>query len=297
MTTYGSRSGHARRRAAAPHALPFILAALIALAGVVATYQLFVNRTEGQFIDESALTEAAVARHYLGVQASQWLDALPLTSVVIAAFVVLFVTLARRRWKAAGIALLAMGAANLSTQLIKAALPNRPDLGVDTLSLNSLPSGHSTLAASAAVAVFLVVSPRWRPAAGFLGGTYAVVSGVSTLVNQWHRPADVLAAFFVVAFWGALAALAVMRTGNAWNVWAGPREHWASSAWWTIGAAGLAVLTIVGAYTAVASVAAHPQTSRITYFLAGAALIAACGYALTMFGALLLGSQARRRAR
>src|SRR6476660_4820664 len=58
--------------------------------------------------------------------------------------------------------------------------------------------GHTTLTASAAAAVFLMVSPRWRPLAGFLGGSFAVATGVSTLINQWHRPADVVAAFLVV---------------------------------------------------------------------------------------------------
>ena len=287
------RNGHAASRIAA---WPFLTAAVISLAGLFITYIFFVKTTTGQFIDESALVEAAAARQRIGAQTAQVLDLLPATSVVIAALVVLFVTLARRRWKAAGIALVAMAAANLSTQLIKAGLPDRPNVGVNTLALNSLPSGHSTLAASAAAAVFLVVSPRWRPAAAFVGGSYAIAAGISTLINQWHRPSDVVAAYFVVAFWTALAALPVMRTGPAWNVWLGAAAHWASRRWWT--ALNL-FLALVSAAVVAAIMASSPlpnPNSTVSYFLVGVAQITAVGFGLTFAATLLLTLPVRRRS-
>ncbi|MHA7305659.1 phosphatase PAP2 family protein [Arthrobacter sp. TMN-49] len=275
-------------------AWPFLAAALISLAGLLLTYRFFVNTTVGQFIDESALVEAAVARERIGTQTAQLLDLLPATSVVIAAVVILFVTVTRRRWKAAGIAITAMAAANFSTQLIKAGLPDRPPLGVSTLALNSLPSGHSTLAASAAAAVFLVVSPRWRPAVAFVGGSYAILAGISTLINQWHRPADVLAAFFLVALWTALAALVVMRTGPSWNVWLGSGAHWASSRWWTALAAFFAVAA--GILTLVILGAASAAVSTTSYFFAGAGQIVVGGYGLTLAATLLFTLPVRRRS-
>ncbi|WP_035750221.1 phosphatase PAP2 family protein [Arthrobacter sp. 35W] len=294
-STTGTASMSARQ--AAPHAVLFWLGAVASVLGLVACYLFFVGTTTGQFIDESALAEAPRVQAVIGTPVAQFLDALPATSAVIAAVVVLFVTLARRRWKAAGIALAAMAAANVSTQLLKTALPDRPDVGVATLMLNSLPSGHSTLAASAAAAVFLVVSPRWRPAAAFLGGSYAIACGVSTLVNQWHRPSDVVAAFLVVALWTLPAALVIMRTGSQWNVWAGYGEHWAASRWWPVlglllgaGAAGVGCLVLAPVLPGTAA-----ASSVVNYFWAGVALIMACGYLLTMAGTLLLGGQARRR--
>ena len=95
----------------------------------------------------------------------------------MAAVVVLFVTVIRRRWAAAGIAVAACIGANIATQVLKDVLPGGPYRGVETLELNSLPSGHTTLAASAAAAVFLMASPRWRPLAGFVGGTFASPPG------------------------------------------------------------------------------------------------------------------------
>lgn len=276
-------------------AWPFLGAAAISLVGVLLSYVFFVRMPRGQYIDESALVEAAVAQQRIGLQIAQVLDLLPATSVVVASLVVIFVTLARRRWKAAGLALAAMAAANLSTQLIKAGLPDRPDLGVNTLALNSLPSGHSTIAASAAAAVFLVVSPRWRPAAAFVGGSYAIFAGVSTLINGWHRPSDVVAAFFVVAFWTALAALLILRTGPRWNVWLGSGMHWASARGWTALTAALILLAGLGAALLFGTPAGPGSNSTITYFLVGVGMIVVVGYGLTLAGTLLLTLAVRRR--
>ncbi len=290
------RSGPRGRTAARVAAWPFLGAALIALAGLLLSYRFFVETSTGQFIDESALVEAALVRRRIGVQTAQVLDLLPVTSVVIAAVVVLFVTLARRRWKAAGIAIVAMAAANLTTQLIKAGLPDRPALGINTLALNSLPSGHSTLAASAAAAVFLVVSPRWRPTAAFMGGSYAIIAGISTLINQWHRPADVVAAFFVVAFWTVLAGLLILRSGPGWNVWLGSNRHWASSRGWTALAAVTVLLAGAAATLVLRHVSANGGASTISYFLVGVAQIVVAGYGLTIAGTLLLTLPVRRRS-
>ncbi len=291
-----SRRGRRLPRRGPISAVPFITGAVVSLAGLIATYYFFVKSTTGQFMDESALVQAKVVQGFIGAAVSQVLDYLPATSVVIAAVVVLFVTLARRRWKAAGIALAAMAAANLSTQLIKVGLPDRPFVGVPTLSLNSLPSGHSTLAASAAAAVFLVVSPRWRPAAAFVGGSYAVIAGIATLINQWHRPADVVAAFFIVAFWTCAAALPVLRTGRSWNVWLGSGQHWASRRWWTGLAAFVAVVAAASTALLLRAVFPHAQESTLGFFLAGVGLIVVAGYGLTVLGTLLLTQQVRRRS-
>jgi hypothetical protein len=291
-----SRRGSTLPRGRPIPAAPFLTGALVSVAGVVATYLFFVNSTTGQFLDESALVQAKVAQRFIGLPAAGVLDLLPATSVVIASLVVLFVTLARRRWKAAGIAPVAMAAAHLSTQLIKFGLPDRPFVGVQTLSLNSLPSGHSTLAASAAAAVFLVASPRWRPAAAFVGGSYAVVAGIATLINQWHRPADVVAAFFVVSFWTCVAALPILRTGRSWNVWLGSGRHWASRRWWTGLAALAAVLAAVSTALVLRAVSSHAHDSVISFFLAGVGLIVVSGYGLTVLGTLLLTREARRRS-
>lgn len=276
----------------------FAVATLACVTGLAATYYYFVRTTTGQFIDESALVEAVAIHGPAGKVTTRFLDWLPTISLVMAAVVVLLVTVIHRRWRAAGIALLACVGANLATQVLKALLPARPALGVETLELNSLPSGHTTLAASAAAAVFLMASPRWRPLAGFVGGSFAIASGVSTLVNQWHRPADVVAAFLLVGCFMIPAGWLIIRAdSHEWNVWDGFNGHWASARLWI----GLPVmLGLASAAVAVYSlvrIAPLPgrEDSTTNYFWAGISLIVIAGYLATVATTSLFAYAARRR--
>ena len=275
----------------------FLLATLGCVAALAATYYFFVRTTTGQFIDESALVEAAGVNGTAGKAATKLLDWLPALSVLISTVVVLFVTVLRRRWAAAGIAVAACVGANVATQILKDLAPIRPDRGVQTLELNSLPSGHTTIAASAAAAVFLMASPRWRPLAGFLGGSFAVATGVSTLINQWHRPADVVAAFLVVGAFMLPAGWLIIRTGPRWNVWDGYGEHWAAARLW-VALPMLAGLASAGVATySLLKIAPGPgqEGSTTNYFWAGTSLIVIAGYLATVAGVWLFGHAVRRR--
>ena len=276
--------------------LLFGLATIASMLGLVATYYFFVRTTMGQFIDESALVEATELSGSAGRASTKFLDMLPILSLAIATVVVLFVTVARRRWTAAGIAITACIAANLATQVLKFFIPDRPDRGVQTLELNSLPSGHTTLAASAAAAVFLMVSPRWRPLAGFLGSTFAVATGVSTLINQWHRPSDVVAAFLVVGAVMLPAGWLILRTGSSWNVWKGYGEHWAASRLWVwLTAIALLLAAIVAGYSLLQVMPGLSADSTVDYFWSGTAFIVLAGYLSALGGTWLFGLAARKR--
>ncbi|MDQ0819804.1 membrane-associated phospholipid phosphatase [Arthrobacter sp. V4I6] len=277
--------------------LTFTLATLACLAALAATYFFFVRTATGQFIDESALVEAVEIHGTAGKAANKLLDWLPAASVLIATVVILLVTILRRRWSAAGIAVAACVGANVATQILKDLVPVRPYRGIETLEFNSLPSGHTTLAASAAAAVFLVVSPRWRPLVGFLGGSFAVATGVSTLINQWHRPADVVAAFLVVAAFMLPAGWLIIRTGPRWNAWTGYGEHWAASRLWLAlpMLAGLASASLAGYSLLKIAPGPGQEGSTSDYFWAGTTLIVIVGYLATVAGVWLFGQAARRR--
>jgi hypothetical protein len=275
----------------------FAFATLACIVGLIATYYYFVQTTTGQFIDESALIEAVDVHGPAGKAATEFLDWLPTISLVVAAVVVLFVTVIRRRWSAAGIAVAACIGANVATQVLKDLLPVRPEKGVVTLELNSLPSGHTTLAASAAAAVFLMASPRWRPMAGFVGGTFAIASGVSTLINQWHRPADVVAAFLLVGAFMIPAGWLILRHGGSWNVWDGFGRHLGSAKIWLTMPVVIGMSSAVVAVVLLAGIAPGqgPDGSTTTYFWAGIALIVFAGYLATVATTALFAYAARRR--
>ena len=111
-------------------------------------------------------------------------------------------------------ALVLIAGANLTTQLLKVVLEHArykaAQHGVDLPWANSFPSGHTTAAASIAVALLFVVPARHRLGAAIAGLLLTAAVGFSVIVLAWHYPSDVLGGLLVVATW-ALAILAVLR--------------------------------------------------------------------------------------
>lgn len=275
----------------------FLFGALLCAAALGVTYWGFVRTTTGQLADESAWREAELAVPEARLPVLDFLDHLPLLSVFVAGAVMLFVTIRRRRLAPAVIALATFGAANISSQLLKRLILDRPDRGVITLDFNSLPSGHTTLAASAAAAVFLLASPRWRPAVATVGGSYAMLAGAATFINLWHRPADVVASFLVVATWTLIGGLVMMRAVPELNrlpargQGMGAAKAWSAVCWIP---AVLALLASVGAYVYADSGATGLGNSEslLLFFWSGLALIIGVGYLLAALACWLFTTQA-----
>lgn len=182
-----------------------VLTAVAGFAAVWLTWRVFVTTAQGQRIDQAAMDGAQFGRTRLWQVAEPILEVVSIPALGIVLVAAMTLAVIRRRWMLAlQIAVLVIGA-NVTTQLLKNAVLDYPDLGVTYFHRNSLPSGHTTAAASVAVAAVLVVPPRARPYVAVVGGAYAGLTGVSTLVGQWHRPSDVVAAMFVVVAWCGIA--------------------------------------------------------------------------------------------
>ncbi|MCC3293936.1 phosphatase PAP2 family protein [Arthrobacter sp. zg-Y411] len=288
------------QRPAAHNPALFLFAALCCSAGVAVTYWFFVRTTTGQLADESAFQEAELIAAGNHLPVISFLDNLPLISVFIAGIVVVFVSILRQRLSPAVIALGTFAAANISSQLLKRLVLDRPDRGVLTLDFNSLPSGHTTLAASAAAAVFLLAAPRWRPLAAFWGGCYAILAGAATFLNSWHRPADVVASLLVVSAWTLIGGLVMMRTNPEWNLWpaSGRGQGTARAVTLLCAIPGtLAALASLGLYFYARWDAAPIATAAPLYFWAGLALIAGVGLLISALACWLFSQQAGDPAR
>lgn len=266
-------------RPAALRALPFVWGALGTAALFVGVYLFFVRSYIGQVIDERSFAGADVWKGDLIEFAHSFLNALPVAAVVIGAVVALIIVLVRRNWLVFAIAAGAAVAANVSTQVLKYSVLSRPAKGVDTGLANSLPSGHTAVAASAALLVFLVTAPRYRPLAAVIGSLFTVAAGASTLVEQWHRPSDVIAGMLVVAFWGCIAGivLAALRLP--------PADPPVRSKLWAL----VWIAAACGIVAAVALVVTYNSTQNGTEHLfiayaGGVSAIATTGFALAVVG-------------
>jgi len=181
------------------------LTAFVAVLGVWSTYVVFVRSRNGQLVDHAAFRGAERGRSRLWDSAQAVLDLVSVPSIVAVIVASMLIAALRRRWlQAAQVAILVAGA-NLTTEVLKNDVFNRPDLGVGPRHANALPSGHTTVAASMAAALLFVVPRRARPWVAGLGAVYTVLTGVATMVKQWHRPSDVVAAVLVVLAWSAVA--------------------------------------------------------------------------------------------
>ena len=123
---------------------------------------------------------------------------------------VAIVAAARRRATLAGRALGAVVGANVTTQILKDYVLTRPSLGVTTGVVNSLPSGHTTVAVTLSLAL-IVVAPQWfRGPSAWIGWVWTSLMSVSVMMEGWHRPSDVITAALIAGAW-ALALSPIER--------------------------------------------------------------------------------------
>ncbi|MDP8908964.1 MAG: phosphatase PAP2 family protein [Chloroflexota bacterium] len=178
-----------------------------------ATYVLAVHTTRGRVLDGASLRGASQSRSRVTSAVEGLLDAVSATSLVVAIVIIAMIALLRLRRDLALAAVVVIVGSTVTAQVLKRYLLTRPDLGIHETTpatLNSLPSGHATVALSVVVALVLVLPVRLRPAAAGAGVVYAALTAFATLSAGWHRPSDGVAAFLLVGAWAAAAQAGVI---------------------------------------------------------------------------------------
>jgi membrane-associated phospholipid phosphatase len=174
----------------------------------IANYGFFVRTTLGQELDNAALIGSEHESQGVITEAWDRLDIISVASLALACVAIGLVAVLRRRFALAFAALATIGAANVVTQLLKRAVLERPDL-IGEGAINSLPSGHATVAATAAVGLVMVTAPRWRSTVALVSVLFPISIAVAVVTASWHRPSDSIAAFCVVLS-VAMTSLAVV---------------------------------------------------------------------------------------
>ncbi len=188
-----------------------LAAAMLSGVLVVLIWWAFVTRYRGQVLEALAMQGSHIGAWRIDAQADQLLSTVSVPMVAAILLTVLVIGIVRGRWVAGLAAAAAVGGANVTTQVLKYRVFDRDDL-LDLggwNSTNTLPSGHTTVAAAALVGLLLVVPPALRSLTTVVGTLAVCAYGLATLVNQWHRPSDVFAAILVSCAWGYLAVAAI----------------------------------------------------------------------------------------
>lgn len=220
-----------RRRTALPIAL-FV----VSLATLLATIHVALGSTRGQSWDQRAMSSV-----YAGPDARRtllgYLGYISIGAAASALLVCLVLALIQGRARLAVAAAVIIAGANVTTQILKHSVLERPDLGFTTL--NSLPSGHTTVVTSVVLATLLVAPTALRPLLAVAGSFAATLTGASTVVAGWHRPGDIIAALAVCLLWGsAVGAFVGVRRTRAGGF------HMTTAALLGAGAAGVFLIVV-----------------------------------------------------
>jgi hypothetical protein len=166
----------------------------------------------GQRLDERARTTVVAGRE-AEVTVLSLLGRVSIGAVLAVAAVCVALAFMRGHARLAAAALVVIAGANVTTQLLKDVVLERSPL--DVIAPNSLPSGHTTVVASAVGALLLVAPRPLRLPVVVAGALAATVTGASTIVAGWHRPADIVAALAVCVAWTAIGSMIVGGTHRA----------------------------------------------------------------------------------
>ena len=187
-----------------------VMALLFLGLSLYGAFVFFIYTATGQQVDEQAYTEYANQfKSYRGPTLTA-LDSLPTIVGVIAVLGLIAVLIWKHRFLPSLIGVLVGAAAVTSTYLLKHYLIVKPDLGVQEALSNSAPSGHTTFAAAAGAAFFLAAPRFLRPTVALCAALATCLTGASTIINGWHRPADVVTAILVTAIW-TVVGMGVLR--------------------------------------------------------------------------------------
>ena len=187
-----------------------VMALLFLGLSLYGAFVFFIYTATGQQVDEQAYTEYANQfKSYRGPTLTA-LDSLPTIVGVIAVLGLIAVLIWKHRFLPSLIGVIAGAAAVTSTYLLKHYLIVKPDLGVQEALSNSAPSGHTTFAAAAGAALFLAAPRFLRPTVALCAALATCLTGASTIINGWHRPADVVTAILVTAIW-TVVGMGVLR--------------------------------------------------------------------------------------
>lgn len=212
LTTDSPAASHQPGMPGARHtaatAAPLLIAAL---AGLAAVCWVALSTSGGRRLDQRAML--AVLRNR-SASADRLVDLLAQLSIgwaAVALAVIVIIALLRARVRVALATVVLVIGANVTTQVLKRLILDRPELGLGngTGAPNSLPSGHTTVIFSLVLALVLAAPHGLRWLTALVGSVIGAMTGWTTMAAGWHRPSDVVAAMLVAVAWAALTSALV----------------------------------------------------------------------------------------
>jgi membrane-associated phospholipid phosphatase len=268
---------------------------------VFAMYLFFVRTGFGQQIDQAVRWVSGQVEPEVSDPLRGPLGVVSRSSVALGGLAAMGIAWIRRRmWLGFAVGTMVLGA-NVTTQVLKKVVFERPDLtdGAGLIIDNILPSGHVTATASIAIAFVLVVSYRlrvWVAVVAFLATAFA---GVAVVALNTHFPSDAIAAIGVVMAWAGAAGWFVATVGGIETISEGERGRTdtASDVLAAItaafGAIAITGLLLAAAWERTAGLGASRST--LAFVIASAGIVAFAAVFLLAILSALRGVSLERR--
>lgn len=179
---------------------------VISLCAFVILTVLSLRSFTGQALDDIVLSTLRVGHRQVLPLTDLLRTGVSEISVGIAILIVMVIAAARRRFALAMRMGVMIAGANITTQLLKRWILDRPFLGVGIDLGNSYPSGHATVLVSVALAAVVVVSQRIRSLVAAGVSVITALSLIVIIVSGWHRPSDIIGAILISLIWAMTLA-------------------------------------------------------------------------------------------
>jgi hypothetical protein len=195
----------------------FVPGASVCYVFLIIFYVALVGTDWGHRLDDQAfLSRGALNRHVATLDVAL-LTPISDATILIAAGVLLLVSVVRRRVLVGLVAIAGFSVAVIGAEILKdlvfpwrALVPDDARLG-KYLEINSYPSGHATVAAAFLLAMLIVSPAGWRRWSGAVAGTISSILATGVLFAGWHRASDALGALAWCGVCMNLAAAAAVR--------------------------------------------------------------------------------------
>ena len=178
----------------------------VAVVALVALVALLVRTRTGARYDHD-MEFALGGPPWLFYNIEERLQQVSVTTVGLAGVLIAAVALLRRRVGLAVGAVVLIGGATVTTQILKGLVIHELPGNV----ANSMPSGHATVGISISLAMLMALPVAWQWCVLPISAAVGFFFGAGTVVGHWHHPGDVLAALAVCLAWAGVA-VAVAHT-------------------------------------------------------------------------------------
>ncbi|RSX55147.1 PAP2 family phosphoesterase [Bifidobacterium dolichotidis] len=192
-----------------------VIFAVIALALGAFAFWWSVLTVQGQVFEDGVVRNYASALPMFLTASANW----PLANETIVAaiagvltLIALIVAGVRRRWRLMIQLAIYCAVCTAAIHFLKPLLPRPLLIHVESNSANSAPSGNMMLAIASSIVLICAVPHAWRALCAVVGLIFSSSVGLTVIVNQWHRPVDVVLSTLIAL---GLAMIMLAFTGHS----------------------------------------------------------------------------------